>query len=57
MRLIHLGDTLVPINPDTFAARLQAAGFDVLAIEKNPDAFRFAARRRATEASIETAPS
>jgi ubiquinone/menaquinone biosynthesis C-methylase UbiE len=47
MRLIHIGDTLVPVNPDTFGARLESAGFQVLTIEKNADAFRFQARRPA----------
>ena len=28
MRIIHIGDTLVPVNPDTFGARLQSAGED-----------------------------
>ncbi len=45
MRLIHIGDTLVPVDPDKFVARLEAAGFVAAAIEKNPDAFRFHARR------------
>jgi SAM-dependent methyltransferase len=45
MRLIHIGDTLVPVNPDTFGARLEAAGFEVLQLEKNADAFRFHARK------------
>jgi ubiquinone/menaquinone biosynthesis C-methylase UbiE len=27
MRVIHLGDTLVPVDPNTFGARLEAAGF------------------------------
>jgi ubiquinone/menaquinone biosynthesis C-methylase UbiE len=45
MRLIHIGDTLVPVEPDTFGARLEGAGFQVLEIEKNSDAFRFCARR------------
>src|SRR5580700_2440672 len=30
MRIIHIGDTLVPVNPDTFGARLDSAGFEVL---------------------------
>ncbi len=47
MRLIHLGDTLVPVDPDTFGVRLEAAGLQVLEIEKNSDAFRFHARRPA----------
>ena len=47
MRLIHIGDTLVPVHPGTFGVRLEAAGFQVLELEKNSDAFRFHARRRA----------
>jgi SAM-dependent methyltransferase len=46
MRLIHIGDTLVPVDPDTFGVRLEAAGFEVLEVEKNSDAFRFHARKR-----------
>jgi ubiquinone/menaquinone biosynthesis C-methylase UbiE len=45
MRLIHIGDTLVPIDPHSFGARLEAAGFEVLRIETNSEAFRFQARR------------
>ena len=45
MRVIHLGDTLVSVDPNTFGARLEAAGFQVLKIEKNSEAFRFQARR------------
>ncbi|HEY2109312.1 MAG TPA: class I SAM-dependent methyltransferase [Candidatus Acidoferrales bacterium] len=47
MRLIHIHDTLVPIAPDAFGDRLQAAGFQVMEIEKNSEAFRFHARRPA----------
>lgn len=45
MRLIHLGDTLVPIDPRTFGGRLEAAGFEVLTIDIGKRAFRFQARR------------
>ena len=45
MRIIHIGDTLVPVSPDTFGARLQSAGFEVLEVQKNSQAFRFRARR------------
>jgi ubiquinone/menaquinone biosynthesis C-methylase UbiE len=45
MRIIHIGDTLIPIDPDTFGERLQSAGFEVLEIERNSQAFRFRARR------------
>lgn len=45
MRLIHIHDTLVPVNPDTFGARLESAGFRDVLIETNARAFRFCARR------------
>jgi SAM-dependent methyltransferase len=45
MRVIHIGDTLVPVDPPKFGARLENAGFHVLQIEKNSEAFRFQARR------------
>jgi SAM-dependent methyltransferase len=48
MRMVHIGDTLVPVNPDTVAVRLELVGFEVLEIEKNSRAFRFHARRPAT---------
>jgi ubiquinone/menaquinone biosynthesis C-methylase UbiE len=47
MRLIHIGDTYVLINPETFGARLEAAGFTLIEIEKGSTAFRFSARRPA----------
>ena len=45
MRIIHIGDTLVPVSPDTFGKRLKSAGFEVLEVQKNAQAFRFRARR------------
>ncbi|MGA8028185.1 MAG: class I SAM-dependent methyltransferase [Bryobacteraceae bacterium] len=45
MRVIHIGDTFVPVDPGTIGARLEAAGFEVLEVEKNGHAFRFFARR------------
>ncbi len=47
MRLIHIGDTLVPINPDKFGVRLETAGFEVMEIEKRAGVFRFQARKPA----------
>ncbi|MGH9378230.1 MAG: class I SAM-dependent methyltransferase [Terriglobia bacterium] len=47
MRLLHIGDTLVPIDPKTFSARLEAAGFEDAFVETNAEAFRFRARRPA----------
>ena len=51
MRMIHIGDTLIPIDPDTVSARLGMAGFQVLEIERNSRAFRFHARRPGSELS------
>ena len=45
MRAIHIGDTLVPVDPRTVRTRLEAAGFEVVDVEKNSHAFRFHARR------------
>jgi SAM-dependent methyltransferase len=45
MRLIHIGDTLVPVDPATFGTRLTAIGFEGVLVERNPEAFRFCARR------------
>jgi SAM-dependent methyltransferase len=45
MRIIHIGDTLVPIAPERFGVRLEEAGFEVLELEKCGRAFRFHARK------------
>jgi len=45
MRLIHIGDTFVPIDAGTFGARLEIAGFEVLGVEEASGTFRFHARR------------
>jgi SAM-dependent methyltransferase len=44
-RLVHLGDTYTPVNPDTFGRRLEAAGFAAVAVERGPARFRFRATR------------
>jgi SAM-dependent methyltransferase len=45
-RLLHLFDTMVIVDPDTFPARLKAAGFDEIEVEvMKPYAFRFQARK------------
>jgi SAM-dependent methyltransferase len=44
-RLIHLGDTYNPVNPDTFGRRLEAAGFADVAVERAWARFRFRATR------------
>ena len=45
MKLIHINDTLVLVDPRTFAARLQSAGFDDVNVESNGRRFRFRARK------------
>jgi hypothetical protein len=45
MRLIHIGDILVPVDSDNFGTRLEIIGFEVDAIETGNEAFRFCARR------------
>jgi len=45
-RALHLFDTMVVVDPDTFPARLKAAGFDEIEVDvMKPYAFRFRARR------------
>jgi SAM-dependent methyltransferase len=43
--LIHLGDTMVVVEPKTLAARLEAAGFTDVSVDAAKRAFRFRARR------------
>lgn len=45
MKVIHFGDTFVPVNPDTFGTRLESAGFEVLKVQKDSRGFRFCTRR------------
>lgn len=45
-RLLHLFDTMMPVDPDTFSPRLRAAGFEDVFVEvMKPYAFRFRARK------------
>ena len=45
MMLLHIGDVINLVNPDTFAARLENAGFEDVFVETTPRRFRFHARR------------
>jgi len=45
MRLLHIHDTLVPVDPNSFGAGLEAAGFGNILVEANHRAFRFHACR------------
>jgi len=42
-RLVHLGDTMVLVDPDNFAGRLEAAGFIDVEVRPAKQAFRFRA--------------
>jgi SAM-dependent methyltransferase len=45
LRLIHVFDTMVLVDPVTLPARLERAGFTDVQVDSNPYAFRFRARR------------
>jgi ubiquinone/menaquinone biosynthesis C-methylase UbiE len=45
MRLLHIGDTLVPLDPATFGSRLEKAGFREVAVDANSERLRFRASR------------
>ena len=45
MRVLHIGDTLVPIDPKAFPARLALAGFKDIVVETGNRRFRFQARK------------
>jgi SAM-dependent methyltransferase len=47
-RMLHVFDTLTPIDPGTFPARLRAAGFESVQVHVNPWAFRFRSRKPKT---------
>jgi ubiquinone/menaquinone biosynthesis C-methylase UbiE len=44
-RLVHLGDTYTPVDPNTFGQRLHAAGFANVVVERERGRFRFQAVR------------
>jgi hypothetical protein len=44
-RIIHLGDTLVPVDPATLPARLEAAGFTDVKVNPVPGRVHFTARK------------
>ena len=43
--LLHLGDTMITVDPKTFGARLKAAGFTDIQIDRVTGRFRFRARK------------
>jgi SAM-dependent methyltransferase len=44
-RLVHINDTLVPVPPETFAARLEKHGFHDVKVKAHDRTFRFRATR------------
>ena len=46
-RLAHVFDTMVLVPPETFAARLEAAGFEDVKVRPGKGAFRWSARKPA----------
>ena len=44
-RQFHRGDTLVPVDPETFPERLSRAGFEAVRVARARGAFRFRARK------------
>jgi SAM-dependent methyltransferase len=49
-RLLHVGDTLVPVSPDELPARLQRAGLIEPFVERGGHSFRFRAMKPAERA-------
>lgn len=43
--LLHLGDVMVPVDPETFTARLEAVGFSGVRVDRTKGRFRFQARK------------
>jgi ubiquinone/menaquinone biosynthesis C-methylase UbiE len=50
-KLLHVGDTLVPVGPDGLPARLQTAGLQKPQVEKGGRSFRFNAHKPQGEAA------
>lgn len=48
MSVLHVGDTLLPIDPRTIKSRLVRAGFDSVEVDARTHAFRVRARRSST---------
>jgi len=45
-RLVHIRDTYVPVDPDTFGRRLEAAGFEGVVVKRGRGRFCFRAGRK-----------
>ncbi len=51
-RLLHILDTLVVVEPDTFSDRLRVAGFEDVRVDVNRFAFRFRARKPVSRGNL-----
>ena len=51
-RLAHWGDTMVLVDPDSLADRLERAGFRDVRVDRVDRAFRFQARRAASAVAV-----
>ena len=51
-RLAHVADTMVLVDPDTFADRLTGAGFDDVEVQAGKGAFRFRATASAAKPAV-----
>jgi hypothetical protein len=45
MKVIHVGDVMVLVDPETFGGRLEAAGFRDVRVDANDRRFRFRGTR------------
>ena len=50
-KLIHIGDTLVPVDPHELPERLSAAGFSDVRVSTSDRSLRFSARKPAADAA------
>ncbi len=53
LRLMHWGDTFIPIDPAEFEPRLSRSGFRDVLIETEKRAFRFSARRPVSTPAVQ----
>ena len=56
MRVVHLADTLVTLDPERLPARLEAVGFQDVGVETSGGRFRFRARRPPTLRAASDSP-
>ena len=51
-RVIHVGDTLVPVPPDGLAERLRRAGLSEVSVEEGGSSFRFRGRKASPAVAV-----